>query len=230
MAVVGVVVFIFVGGLIAVASPRGGAAGGAADTSGYWGFDTKNLDRSCKPCDDFFEFAMGGWMKANPIPPEYSTWGSFTVLLDKNQQNLRQILEKEENAQSANGSNGLKIGDFYASCMDTSAVDAAGVKPIEGELVRIAAVNDVAMLQAETARLQDQGVGAMFRFTSRQDAKDSTQVIATAGQGGLGLPDRDYYLREDEKSKKLREAYVAHAQKLFELLGDPSEKAAAESK
>jgi putative endopeptidase len=230
MAVVGVVVFIFVGGLIAVAAPRGGPAGGAADTSGYWGFDTKNLDRSCKPCDDFFEFAMGGWMKANPIPPEYSTWGSFTVLLDKNQQNLRQILEKEENAQSANGSNGQKIGDFYASCMDTSAVDAAGVKPIEGELVRIAAVNDVAMLQAETARLQDQGVGAMFRFTSRQDAKDSTQVIATAGQGGLGLPDRDYYLREDEKSKKLRESYVAHAQKLFELLGDPSDRAAAESK
>jgi putative endopeptidase len=230
MAVVGVMVFIFVGGLIAVAAPRGGADRAAADTSGYWGFDTKNLDRSCKPCDDFFEFAMGGWMKANPIPPEYSTWGSFTVLLDKNQQNLRQILEKEENAQPSTGSNGQKIGDFYASCMDTSAIDAAGVKPIEAELTRIAAVNDIAMLQAEIARLQDQGVGAMFRFTSRQDAKDSTQVIATAGQGGLGLPDRDYYLREDDKSKKLREAYMAHAQKLFELLGDPSDKAAAESK
>jgi putative endopeptidase len=136
----------------------------------------------------------------------------------------------EENAKAASGSNGQKIGDFYASCMDTSAVDAAGAKPIEPDMARIAAVKDVASLQLETSRLQAQGVGAMFRFASRQDAKDSTQVIAAAGQGGLGLPDRDYYLRDDEKSKKLREAYVAHAQKLFELLGDPTDKAAAEAK
>jgi putative endopeptidase len=235
VAVGGVAIFILAG---TVAAPRGGAAdgasdaaaGGAADAPGYWGFDTKNLDRECKPCDDFFEFAMGGWMKANPIPPEYSTWGSFSVLLDKNQQNLRQILETEENAKAASGSNGQKIGDFYASCMDTSAIDAAGVKPIEGELARIAAVTDIATLQAETARLQEQGVGAMFRFGSRQDAKDSSQVIAAAGQGGLGLPDRDYYVREDDKSKKLRDAYVAHAEKLFVLLGDPADKAAAEAK
>jgi putative endopeptidase len=234
MAVVGVVVFVLAGGLMAGASPRDGGSdasvGVVADAPGYWGFDTKNLDRSCKPCDDFFEFAMGGWMKANPVPPEYSTWGSFTVLLDKNQQNLRQILETEENAKAASGSNGQKIGDFYASCMDISAVDAAGAKPIEPDMARIAAVKDVASLQLETSRLQAQGVGAMFRFASRQDAKDSTQVIAAAGQGGLGLPDRDYYLRDDEKSKKLREAYVAHAQKLFELLGDPTDKAAAEAK
>ncbi|HEY2820213.1 MAG TPA: M13 family metallopeptidase [Candidatus Acidoferrum sp.] len=236
MAVVGVVVLILVGTVVGLAAPRGGvaeggaAAGARADAPGYWGFDTKNLDRSCKACDDFFEFAMGGWMKANPIPPEYSTWGSFSVLLDKNQQNLRQILEAEQNAKSASGSNGQKIGDFYASCMDTSAIDAAGVKPIDGELARIAAVTDLATLQAETARLQEQGVGPMFRFGSRQDAKDSTQVIAAAGQGGLGLPDRDYYVREDDKSKKLRDAYVTHAEKLFVLLGDPADKAAAEAK
>ena len=234
VAVAGLVVLILAGTIAAVASPRDGGAdstaGVAADTPGYWGFDTKNLDRGCKPCDDFFEFAMGGWMKANPIPPEYSTWGSFTVLLDKNQQNLRQILETEENAKSATGSNGQKIGDFYASCMDTKAIDGAGVKPIEAEMARIAAVKDIATLQAETARLQEQGVGAMFRFGSRQDAKDSTQVIAAAGQGGLGLPDRDYYLREDDKSKKLRDAYAAHAERLFALLGDPAEKAGAEAK
>jgi putative endopeptidase len=234
VALSAVLVLILAATVGAVAAPRNGgsdaAVGVVADAPGYWGFDTKNLDRSCKPCDDFFEFAMGGWMKANPVPPEYSTWGSFTVLLDKNQQNLRQILETEENAKAASGSNGQKIGDFYASCMDTSAVDAAGAKPIEPDMARIAAVKDVASLQLETSRLQAQGVGAMFRFASRQDAKDSTQVIAAAGQGGLGLPDRDYYLRDDEKSKKLREAYVAHAQKLFELLGDPTDKAAAEAK
>jgi putative endopeptidase len=91
--------------------------------AGYWGFDTANLDKTCKPCDDFYQFAMGGWMKANPIPPEYSTWGSFSRLLDKNQQNLQQILEAAENAKAAPGSNEQKIGDFYASCMDTAAID-----------------------------------------------------------------------------------------------------------
>ena len=101
-----------------------------ADTPGYWGFDTANLDKSCKPCDDFYRFAMGGWMKSNVIPPEYSSWGSFTVLLDKNQQNLRGILESATKSNAAAGSNERKIGDFYASCMDTTAIDAAGVKPI----------------------------------------------------------------------------------------------------
>ena len=143
-----------------------------------------------------------------------SAWGSFTVLLDKNQQNLRTILEAEEKTTSAAGSNGQKIGDFYASCMDTTAIDAAGAKAIEPELGQIAAVKSAAELQAEAARLQENGIGVMFRFGSRQDAKDSSQVIATANQGGLGLPERDYYLRDDEKSKKLRDDYVKHATKI----------------
>ncbi len=172
---------------------------------------------------------MGGWIAANPVPPEYSTWGSFTVLLDKNQQGLRTILEAAAKANGTAGSNERKIGDFYASCMDTTAVDAAGAKPIEAELLNIAQIKGGVDLQAEAARLQENGIDAMFRFSSRQDAKDSTQVIATANQGGLGLPDRDYYLREDEKSKKLRDDYVKHVAKMFELLGDPSEKSAAEA-
>jgi len=100
VALSAVLVLILAATVGAVAAPRNGgsdaAVGVVADAPGYWGFDTKNLDRSCKPCDDFFEFAMGGWMKANPVPPEYSTWGSFTVLLDKNQQNLRQCCRAEE--------------------------------------------------------------------------------------------------------------------------------------
>jgi putative endopeptidase len=199
------------------------------DSSTYWGFDTANLDKTCKPCDDFFQFAMGGWMKANPIPPEYSSWGSFTVLLDKNQQNLRQILDAAVAANAAAGSNERKIGDFYGSCMDTAVIDAAGAKPIEGEMLRIVQIKESADLQAEAARLQEQGIGVMFRFSSRQDAKDSSQVIATVNQGGLGLPERDYYLREDEKSKKLRAEYVKHAAKMFELLGDPADKAGPEA-
>ena len=228
-ATAGLILLIFGAAVVALAGRRAGVAEGAADDPGYWGFDTANLDKTCKPCEDFYQFAMGGWMKANPIPPEYSTWGSFSVLLDKNQQNLRQILEAAAKANAAAGSNERKIGDFYASCMDTAAVDAAGAKPIEAELLRIAQVKGGMDLQAEMAHLQESGIDAMFRFGSRQDAKDSTQVIASAAQGGLGLPDRDYYLREDEKSTKLRDDYVKHVAKMFELLGDSSDKAAGEA-
>jgi len=205
------------------------AAGHAKDAANYWGFDTTNLDKTCKPCDDFYQFAMGGWMKANAIPPEYSTWGSFSMLADKNQQALRQILEAAAKTNAPAGSNERKIGDFYASCMDTAAIDAADRKPIDRELLRLAEIKGAVDLQAEVAHLQETGIGAMFRFASRQDARDSTQVIANASQGGLGLPERDYYLREDEKSKKLRDDYGKHMVKMFELLGDPADRSAAEA-
>ncbi|MGB6668743.1 MAG: M13 family metallopeptidase N-terminal domain-containing protein [Candidatus Acidiferrum sp.] len=205
-----------------------GSAKLAGDT-GYWGFDTANLDKTCKPCDDFYQFAMGGWMKSNPIPPEYSTWGSFSQLLDKNQQNLRQILEAAEKQQPAEGSNEQKIGDFYASCMDTEAIEAAGTKPIDAELARIGAMKNTADLQTEGARLQSEGVGVLFRFSANQDAKDSSQVVGAAWQGGLGLPEREYYLKQDDKSKQLREAYEKHVAKMFALLGDSSETAATEA-
>ena len=143
-------------GLRASAKPAGDAS--------YWGFDTANLDKTCKPCDDFYQFAMGGWMKANPIPPEYSTWGSFSQLLDKNQQNLRQILEAAEKQPAAAGSNEQKIGDFYASCMDTTAIDAAGTKPIDAELASIAQMKNEADLQAEAARLQQRRRGCAVRI------------------------------------------------------------------
>src|ERR1700687_2107187 len=205
------------------------ASARSGDAPGYWGFDTANLDKTCKPCDDFVQFAMGGWMKNNPVPPEYSSWGSFTVLGDKNQQALRQILEAAEKSNAPAGSNERKVGDFYASCMDTAAIEAAGTKPIDAVLQRIAETTNARGLPALAAQLQQQGIGVMFRFTSGQDAKESTQVIAIALQGGLGLPERDYYLRDDDKSKKLRDDYTKHAAKMFELLGDTPDKAAAEA-
>src|SRR6266481_6315664 len=218
-------------GVLAVALIGAGlrAWAGAADKPNSWGFDTASLDKTCKPCDDFYQFAMGGWMKSNPIPPEYSSWGSFTRLGDKNQQNLRQILEAAEHAKAAPGSNEQKIGDFYASCMDTTAIEAAGTKPIEPELARIAAIKNEADLQAEAECLHGKGVGAFFRFNSAQDLRDSTQVIGAAFQGGLGLPEREYYLKEDDKSKQLRDSYVKHVAKMFELLGDPADQSAAEA-
>ena len=214
----------------AVSLRAGGPIRSADDPSRSWGFDTANLDKTCKPCDDFYQFAMGGWMKNNPIPAEYSSWGTFTQLADKNQQNLRTILEAAQSAKAAAGSNEQKIGDFYASCMDTAAIEAAGTKPIEAELARIAALKSSAELQAEVARLQRERVPVLFRFNANQDSKDSSQIIAIAGQGGLGLPDRDYYTREDEKSAKLRDAYLAHVARMLALLGDPADKAAAEAK
>jgi putative endopeptidase len=206
----------------------GSRAFAAEDTHG---FDPANLDRTCKPCDDFFQFAVGGWLKANPIPPEYPVWGSFVALQEKNQQALRGILEAAAaNTSVAAGSNEQKIGDFYASCMDTKAIDAQGIKPLATELASIDAIHDTAGLINVGGHLQVEGVGVLFNFGSDQDFKDSSQVIGEANQGGLSLPDRDYYTRDDEESKKLRQQFVEHVAKLLVLAGDAQEKATAEAR
>jgi len=210
--------------LVSTQLPAGAAAG-----SSSWGFALSNLDRDCKPCDDFYEFAMGGWLKANPIPPEYASWGTFTELRDNNLNAMRTILEAAAKTSASAGSNEQKIGDFYAACMDTAAIEKAGLDPIAEDFAAIEAIQDRKALDAEIARLQREGAGVLFRFTSGQDAKESTRVIAQASQGGLGMPDRDYYLREDPKSKQLREDYQHHVAKMFELAGDAPEKAGAEA-
>lgn len=202
----------------------------AADEKDSHGFDVANLDRTCKPCDDFYQFAVGGWLKANPIPPEYAEWGSFIILDEKNLQALHGILEAAAmNSSAAPGSNEQKIGDFYASCMDSKAIDAQGLQPIAAELASIDSIHDTAGLLTAGARLQTEGVGVLFNFGSNQDFKDSSKVIGEADQGGLGLPDRDYYTRDDDESKKLRQQYVEHVAKLFALMGE-QDKSAAEAK
>lgn len=210
-------------------SPGGSAAAGSA-RPGH-GFDTANLDRSVSPCDDFYKFANGGWMKNNPVPPDRSMWATYSKLTTQNEDALRGILEKSSKDTSAKpGSNWQKIGDFYASCMDESAIDAAGVKPLDPIFQEIAQVKDLPGLRAEIARLQRVGVNAVFSFGSQQDFKDSTQVIATARQGGLSLPDRQYYLDEDDHSKELRAGYVQHVTNMFKLMGDDEATAASEAK
>lgn len=202
----------------------------AANTVGP-GLDLSDLDRSVSPCADFYLFASGGWIKRNPIPAAYPSWGPSEELEQSNKEILHQILEqasKDKNA--ALGSNWQKIGDFYASCMNESAVEAAGVKPLDSELERIADIRDTAALESEIARLQRQGVNALFDFNSDQDYKNSAQVIAEINQGGLGLPDRDYYTRQDAKSRQLRAAYLQHVENMFKLLGDKDATAAAEAK
>ncbi|MFB3924018.1 MAG: M13 family metallopeptidase [Terriglobia bacterium] len=205
---------------LAVAAPLGPSAG--------WGFDVANLDRSCKPCEDFNQFANGGWMAKNPIPAAYPSWGSFNILAENNRDHLREILEAAAKNQSApRGSNEQKVGDFYAACMDEAKANADGLKPLEPELARIDKVSDLKSLQAEIARLQSVGVRAFFIVDSTQDFKNSTQVIGEIDQSGLGLPDRDYYTKDDDKSKQTRDEYVKHVQKMFELMGEDSAKASA---
>ena len=201
-----------------------------SDRDGGWGFSEANLDRTCQPCQDFNQFAMGGWMKNNPIPAEYPNWGSFTMLADRNQTVLRGILEDAAKANAAAGSNQQKIGDFYTSCMDTTAIEADGAKPLAADLAAIEKVKNSSDLQPLIARLQQTGAGYLFRFDSTQDLDDATQVIAEINQGGLGLPDRDYYTRTDEKSVQLKKDYETHVRKMFVLAGDTQEKASAEAK
>ena len=199
----------------------------AADDASH-GYDLANLDRTCKPCDDFYQFAVGGWLKANPIPPEYPMWGSFVTLADKNEQALHGILEAAAaNVSAAAGSNEQKIGDFFASCMDTKEIDAQGLQPIGAELAAIEAIRDTTGVIDIGAQLQAKGVGVLFNFGSDQDFRDSSKVIGEANQGGLSLPDRDYYTRDEEESKKLRHQFVEHVTKMLVLAGDSQDKAAA---
>jgi putative endopeptidase len=200
----------------------------AADSHGV---DLTILDKTCKPCEDFYNYSNGVWLKENPVPAAYASWGRFNELAERNREQLHGILEgAAANSKAAPGSNDRKIGDFYASCMDEKQINAAGAKPLDQEFGRIGALSSVTDLQAEVARLQRIGVGALFRFGSTQDMKNSSQVIGGADQGGLGLPDRDYYTKTDEKSKEIRGQYQEHIAKMLALVGDDAAKAAVEAK
>jgi putative endopeptidase len=194
--------------------------------------DPKNMDTSVKPQDDFYLYANGGWLQRNPVPPEYSRWGSFDELTEKNQNALRKITEKAANthADEKTAPEVQKVGDYYASGMDEKTIEAARLKPLEEELKRIDAIKDRADLLKAISHLHTIGVGALFEFGSGQDAKESSRDIAQAQQGGLGLPDRDYYTKTDEDSKKKRAAYVEHVAKMLTLLGEPADKAAEDAK
>jgi putative endopeptidase len=212
---------------VALALSHDASAGPAART----GIDPADMDRTAAACSTFYQYSAGGWMKKNPIPPEYPSWGTFNELGERNRELQHQILERAaKNTSAPKGSDEQKIGDFYASCMDEAAIEAQGIKPLQPELDRIEAMRNGVDLQNEIARLQMAGVNAVFGFGSEQDRKKSTSVIATAAQGGLGLPDRDYYTKTDDGSKKLRDQYLAHVGKMFGLMGEEPARAAADAR
>jgi putative endopeptidase len=192
-------------------------------------FDVGAMDKTADPCSDFFQYACGNWVKANPIPPDQSRWGRFSELAERNRAVLRDILEEAAKPTAQRDAIAKQIGDYYAACMDEKAIEAKGLKPLQAELDRIVALRDKGQLPAEIAHLHRTGTGALFDFSSGQDFKDSTAVIAQLDQGGLGLPDRDYYLKDDPESVTLRTKYLAHVQRMFELAGEKADKAKADA-
>jgi putative endopeptidase len=213
---------------ISALAQQGGPAAVRAASSGQ-GFTTANMDMTANPCVDFYQYACGTWMASNPIPADQPAWGTFNVLADRNRAVLRGILDKASVDDPKRTAVEQKIGDFYASCMDEAAIEKLGSKPLDPELKHIDAIASKEDVLAEVIRLHRMGVGAFFAFSSEPDAKNSMQMIAGADQGGLGLPERDYYLKQDPKSAKLRDQYVAHVQKMLELLGEPPAKATADA-
>jgi predicted metalloendopeptidase len=190
--------------------------------------DVTSMDRSVDPCVDFFKYSCGGWMKSNPIPPDQSSWDTYSKMQDENLGRLREILEAAAAPDPKREAAAQKIGDYYASCTDEKAIDAKGAQPLKPDLERIAKIGSKPEIAGVAAAMIQKNV--LFRFDSTQDFRDASQMIAEADQGGLGLPDRDYYVKDDAKSVDLRQAYLAHVQKMFELLGDKPEAAAAEAK
>ena len=190
------------------------------------GFDLANLDHSVRPQDNFYQFAVGGWRKAHEIPSHKTSVGSFDQLAERNREALHTILEGLSQSTAPAGSDERKLADFYASGMDTATIEAAGARPLQPIFERIEAVSNTRELFDEVAHLHSAGVGAMFGFYCTQDFKNSTQNIGEVAQGDLGLRELDYYFKDDDKSKEIRQAYQDHIQRTFQLLGDSPDRAA----
>ncbi|KTD53339.1 metallopeptidase PepO, peptidase, M13 family [Legionella santicrucis] len=188
------------------------------------------LNTNISPGQDFYSYANGNWQKNNPIPPDYSSWGSFNIISEKVQNIIHQMLiNAAKDTKAKSGSIEQKVGDFYYSGMDEESINQLGIKPLQPEFDRINNLKNLTDLQNEIAHLHQIGVDVFFDFGSMQDFKNSSEMIGALVQGGLGLPDRDYYLKDNVKFKQIRDAYVNHIAKMFELLGDAPDKAAIEA-
>ena len=194
------------------------------------GIDVNSLDPTCKPCEDFWRYANGGWIDKNPIPARNSVWGTMSVMTEANRERLRTILEGAALSKSTDP-NSRKIGDFYTSCMDTAAIDAAGLEPIRPYLDRIAKIVTPADVAATITGFQQLGLqiaargGGVgpFGISATEDYKQSDQTIANIGAGGLSLPDRDYYFKTDDKSKSIRDEFLRHVATTLALAGDSAD-------
>ena len=194
------------------------------------GFDTSRMDKSVEACTDFFQYSNGTWLKNTEIPAAYSRWGSFNILGENNNAVLKSVLETAAKTKAASGTDTQLIGDYFTSCMDEAAIEKAGVKPLNRYFKQIDLIKTTADLQRQIAVMHNMGVPVLFGFGGTTDLKNSTMVIASASQGGLSLPNRDYYTKDDAKSKEVREKFLEYSKNMFKLLGDTEARATANAK
>jgi putative endopeptidase len=193
-------------------------------------FDLDRLDTTADACEDFYQYANGGWLKNTEIPASQARWGSFNILNENNNKMLKEILENAGNTKSPDGSSLQMIGDFYATCIDEDAIEKAGTTVLMPYFKQIDSIKNVKELQNQIAKFHSMGVGAFFGFGVFSDAKNSSMNVANANQGGLSLPTKDYYFKDDAKSQETRAKFAEHVANMFKLLGDDADKAAANAK
>jgi endothelin-converting enzyme/putative endopeptidase len=214
--------FVFISLPVATVLSHAQTGSAPSTNASVSGLDPALFNKSVDACTDFYQFACGGWLAANPIPADRPRWGRFDELSEKNDEVLHKILEA---AAAGRDPAEKKIGDYYATCMDEQAIDRSGVTPLEPDLKNIAALNSVNRLPELVAELHKIGTGAFFSFGSEPDMKNASVVIAGADQGGMGLPDRDYYFRDDARSIEIRKQYVDHVAKMLTLAGESADAA-----
>ncbi|HWZ46307.1 MAG TPA: M13 family metallopeptidase [Candidatus Saccharimonadales bacterium] len=205
------------------------ADSGAQPVSRPKSFDPAAMDKTVNPCEDFYEYSCGAWRKNNPLPSDQSRWGRFNELAEYNRQILHEILEKNAANNPGRNAAAQKSGDFYQSCMDEKTIDAKGSAPLKPELDRIAGISTKDQLIEAISHLHALGVNVLFGFGAQPDLHDASTIVANVSQGGLGLPDRDYYLKGDPKSQETRQKYQAHITNMFKLLGDSDASAGQEA-